>query len=257
MVEQTLALFRDQLWQFIGVILTVLALGLTIRQRQIKAISYDIITTNELLTVHEELEGKLQILYEGQPTKDISLVIIKLFNSGNLPIATSDYESPISFYFDDATKIISAAIIDVEPASLAVDVTTNSENIVLSPVLLNPEDSITIKLLLNDFWGRIKTGGRIIGVKSIKKAKERSFYHTLLRLIGIIMTIGGVYAVFKYMPRQNPEPPISIEMKLGFYSVIAGYALIALSFTRKLEYYKRNLKEFINFLKTRKSDEKS
>jgi hypothetical protein len=40
----------------------------------------------------EGLEGKIQILFEGQIVKKVNLLVLKIINNGNLPITSSDFE---------------------------------------------------------------------------------------------------------------------------------------------------------------------
>lgn len=223
-------LLRDPLWQFVGVLLALLALAATfivyLLQRQRKSLSYEVLTKNQLLTVREELEGKLQVLYEGQPAKDICLLLIKLFNSGNVPVATVDYERPISFIIGDSSKVISAVVTDLDPENLPVNITSESNRVFVNPVLLNPKDSITLKILVHDISGGISADSRIVGVKSIKNAGEASGFHRVLLVPGLLLTVAGMYLVIKYIPRQVPEPPIPIEMKLGIGVFAIGYILL-------------------------------
>jgi hypothetical protein len=162
-------LLRDPAWQFIGAVITLVALTATIiiywLQRQRKAISYEVVSKNQLLTVREELEGKLQVLYEGQPARDICLLIIKLFNSGNVAVSSTDYERQISFNTGASSKILSAVVTDVEPQNIFVEIDVEESRVKVRPVLLNPKDSITLKLLVSDFSGAVSPDGRVIGVK--------------------------------------------------------------------------------------------
>lgn len=224
-----LELLRDPLWQFIGVVLAIGALAATFivyfLQRQRKALSYDVLSKNQLLTVAEELEGKLQVLYEGQPARDICLLVIKLTNTGNIPIATADYERPVSFCTGASSKIISAVVTDRDPEILSADVTVHSDRVVVHPVLLNPKDAITLKLLVSDLSG-ISSDGRIIGVKTITNVGQSTGYLTWLLVGGLVLIAAGLALTIAYQPKPEVRPPSPVEVKVALGLFAAGYVLI-------------------------------
>lgn len=186
-----LELFRDPAWEFAGVVVGLLAaLFIYWLQKQKKSLSYEIISRNQLLTFGEELEGKLQVSYEGQPTKGICILIIKLFNSGNLPVTASDYERPISFGTGDKSRILSAVVTGKEPDALSVEVSAEKSRVEVRPLLLNAKDSVTLKLLVSDFHGEINVDARVVGVKAITKSGRNS--GQLLAFSGAILLGFGI-----------------------------------------------------------------
>src|SRR5688500_12158935 len=98
-------IFRDQIWQFIGAILGLVALVATIiiylLQRRKKSLVYEVVTSAPLLSMSDEVKGKVQILYEGSPVQLVHLLIINIFNDGNLGIQASDFERPLVFQFGE------------------------------------------------------------------------------------------------------------------------------------------------------------
>ena len=104
-------LLRDPLWQFVGAIFGLVAIGIAILifwlQRTRKSLGYEVISNTSLLTIKEELEGKLQILYEKESVNNVQLIVIKLINTGNLPIASNDYELPLRLIFNIGLSQIS------------------------------------------------------------------------------------------------------------------------------------------------------
>ena len=90
-----LEILRDQIWQFVGAAFGFVAIIISIilwrTQRRRKALSYDIISRAPLLSVDDEIKGKLKIYFDGKPVQDIHLVLVKIINSGNVPIVSTDY----------------------------------------------------------------------------------------------------------------------------------------------------------------------
>jgi hypothetical protein len=217
-----LKILRDPAWQSAGVVVTiVVALVIYLLQRQRKSLSYEILSINQLLTVGEELEGKLQVIYNGEPAKDICLLIIRLYNSGNLPITTADYERPVSLLTGDSSKILSTVITNVNPENLSFQLKIESQKISIDPILLNSKDSVTIKMLISDFSGKLVVDGRIAGVKSISNSQIISMYDIVISLITLVSITYGIYVLIKDYG-MNSKPSTNFPfIPVGF--IIFGY----------------------------------
>jgi hypothetical protein len=70
------------MWQFVGALLALVAILLSVilflAQRKRKSLAYEVVSRTALLSVAEEIEGKLKILYQGKPIRKVHLVILKL-----------------------------------------------------------------------------------------------------------------------------------------------------------------------------------
>ena len=225
-----LELLRDPAWQFVGVMLALAAVAVTVLvywlQRQKKSLSYEVISKNELLTVREELEGRLQVLYEGQPARDICLLVVKLFNSGNVPVSASDYERPISLSTGASSKVLSGAVTAVDPENLAATIEIAESRVILDPILLNSKDSVTLKLLVSDFGGNLSVDGRVLGVRSISRTGETTGYLGLLLFFAFAFCALGSYFMVAYTPKADIRPPSPIEVKFGVGLFGMGYLLM-------------------------------
>jgi hypothetical protein len=205
-------ILSSPIWQFVGVVLAVLAIAISVflyfKQRQFKSLSYAIVSITPLLSVHDEVRRRVKILYDEQPIQDVHLALIELFNSGKLPIASSDYEHPVTFDFGKNVKILSSEIIRTSPSTLPAAISTQAEKVVFNSILLNPEDSITIKVLLSEFKEQINVSGRIQGVKEIRRTvpldavasfrqnvKISLMVWGMLFLIGLSLTIFGTSGI--------------------------------------------------------------
>ncbi len=193
-----LEFLKDPVWQFIGtsIIATTIALGIFFLQRQRKLLLYEIIAKNHLLTINEEISGNVKILYNEHPAKNISLLIIKILNAGNIAIPIVDYENetPISLNIGALTKILSSTIIDVNPKHLPVKIKIKDNQILILPCLLNPTDSITLKLLLSDFKDEINFVSRIAGVKNISNIKNSfSIFEFFFKIIQVTALLFPFY----------------------------------------------------------------
>jgi hypothetical protein len=193
-------ILRDPIWQFIGAILSVIAIGISIyifiHQKNKKALSYRIVTDTELLTVNEEVKGKIKIVYDNVPVQDVHLIVIKIENNGNVPITSTDFEEPLTFLFGKTSQILSAEVTNVFPLTLKPIISIiDSNKIILEPILLNSKDNLTVKLLLAQFNKQITPEARIIGVGEVKKSEDRTRQIIFILAFTFGVAINGFIAI--------------------------------------------------------------
>ncbi len=250
-MNHILEITRDPVWQFIGALITLFALFVTLLifwlQRQIKSVTYEVVSKNQLLTLREEFESKLQVLYEGEPARDICLLVLKVTNSGNVAVATTDYERPISFLIGTSSKVLSAVITEVEPDNLSAEIEVESSKVSIKPVLLNSKDSITLKLLVSDFSGRISTDARIIGVKKIHERGENGYRSIILFTFVVLMAIGA-YIFMTNIPKPEVRHPMPFEAKIGLIIAFFGY-FGSLTMTLKTSGFRRLIRKVARTLR--------
>jgi hypothetical protein len=145
-----------------------------------KALTYTVSRT-QLLTLHEEAKGRVQILFDGAPAKDVGLLVIEVNNSGHEPIRASDFERPLRFHLGDEAKILALEVIETKPQNLkpvckaaitglpaVVDGGAHLNEFELEPLLLNRGDWMKIKILVNQA-GTLSVDGRVVGVREIRQ----------------------------------------------------------------------------------------
>lgn len=236
-------IFHEQMWQFvIATVIAVLAIVVSIliylKQRQRKALSYQILTQTPLLGLEEKIKGKLQILFDGKPVEDVNLIEFRIINSGNMPILATDYEHPINLSFDEKTKVLTAEVFKTNPKSLKATVKIEDAKIILPPVLLNSRDSIILKTLVSQFNGKISVDGRIIGVKDIRKTKEAQYF-TYTVLIGLFLAIVGNSLWTKRLFSIIPSEKLILTQDWPYLTlIIFGFFLILLGVCRTLRFAK-------------------
>lgn len=220
-------IIRDNLWQIVASVIALIAIVVAIciylLQKQRKKFSYEVIATTSLLSVAEEVESKVKIIYEDKPVKRVHLFEISLINTGNVPILESDFNRPISIVFDENAKILSAEISEENPKKLDAEIEFDDNNIKLAPILLNPGDSVTIKSLISEYNKDFTIDGRIVGVKEINKRVERNIEYIFKYIsIGFFLTaiVIGIYNLL-----QNGATVANIV----FFVILIGMIIATLS----------------------------
>ena len=159
---------RDSIWQFLlGLLAILVAILIFYLQRNRKGLTYQVLTDTPLLSIDDEVKGDLQLLYKGKQIQDANLLILKLQNTGNLPILKSDYDNPIIVRFSKDAEILTAEVQDSKPIDLGVIIRTVLDTIVIEPLLMNSEDAFILKVVLTGYKGDFEVSARIIGIKKI------------------------------------------------------------------------------------------
>ena len=194
-----LEILRDPIWQFTGAFLALVAILISVIQTRIpqqrKKMSHKTISVTPVLSIAEDVKGKLAIWFDKKSVQDLHRIVIKIFNSGDLPTRSADYDSPVRCSFGAKAQVLAVEVTETTPTSLqaSVKATINKTMVVLTPILLNPEDSVTLDLLVNQYES-LEVEGRIVGVGDIREAIEGRIDFSVNEWIAILGTL-AVFAV--------------------------------------------------------------
>jgi len=146
------------------------------RTRPVKRLVVKIIAIIPVVDVNPEASGDITIFYKGQLVENVALVQIQLSNTGNQPILPSDFIEPISFQFQSDAEIADVSVTDSNPPNIGMVISKTSDyQAEVTPVLLNPGDTVTIRfaMVANERYAfnlGTEVRGRIVGIKSIELA---------------------------------------------------------------------------------------
>jgi len=173
-----MSIFRDPIWQFVGVILSLATIFITLyifwRQRSLRQIACEVVSNSTLISISNEIESDIQIQYKGKTVRDLRLVIIKVQNLGNSPISNRDFEEPLQFFFGEDADILEVELVESSPSSLVPQITNNVNHLTIKPLLLNPKDSFTLKIIALRASEKIDVIARIFGVRDITRIVPNS-----------------------------------------------------------------------------------
>jgi hypothetical protein len=189
-----------------GVILTalgiVVAIGIYLRQRNIKRFEYQTLTSRELM-VDTKIGGdkKLRVRYGEREANDPRLTLLKLLNSGRVEIRSDDFEQPIRVVASPKASIVFTEVVGTNPDDLHPIITiVNERTLELKPLLLNAKDWVELQLLVDGDPTPLELSGRIAGVQRINDANVRLRRNQLIQsqfgmAIGILSAILGLLIV--------------------------------------------------------------
>jgi hypothetical protein len=186
-------ILQDPIWQFFGVIVGIIALIISVIMpvwlKNRKELSYQILS---------EVENR-----KLPRTKPIS--ILRLMNSGNEPIALSDFHAPIKIVFRPEVDILAATVEEPDPYDLPVEIEATNSTAFVAPLMLNPQDSFNIVFELSSF-SMPHLEGRIEGIRQIRK--RLIVKNTLIIVFIITALINGItlyLAMTESLQRNSPE----------------------------------------------------
>jgi hypothetical protein len=227
-----LELLRDGVWQAIGAVFSVAAIIVTFAihrwQLQKSAFTYLVKSAYPLLKSTEELQGRLSVQVDNIAVRNIDVMFIEFQNSGNRPIARTDFDVPVSIAFKPPVRIISAVLDAESPQDLGVSLQVEEQQVTIIPMLLNPNDGFTLKLLLSSDSLKYAVSGRIVGVKQIEELKPSN--SSVRLLFALVFCLIGFVLFLYSIPRipDQPRPPIPVAAYFGLGMVGFGYLLMVL-----------------------------
>lgn len=218
--------FESPIWQFVGVVATiilgVLAILVTVyvyrKQTKRKKLEYEIITVSPLVNIRNEFKDSLEIRFDGNPISDPRLLLMRVINTGDIPILASDFEQEITISFGDGTKVHTAEISETNPSSLQSSVTIQSNHITLKKTLFNEQDWIEIRAILSNFGDGIRVGGRIVGVKKVDLLETKPKYSNLIKyyyIFGFIFCVISVILFYRLI--------IALSHNLAINDLVASF----------------------------------
>jgi hypothetical protein len=208
-------ILRDPLWQTIlGIVAIIISIGTIRSQQNIKEISCKILSIAPLFNVKDDMQGKLKISFDDKPVKNAFLIILKIVNSGKVPITADDQKRAITIEIG-AEKLLSAEIIETQPVDLGANISTNNSSIVLEPTLLNSNENVTIKSVVETFSGKISASARIVGLNQITTIMPNSApkieWLNKSVIIGAVMGIIGVGSLIWASITFTSPPTVTIS----------------------------------------------
>jgi hypothetical protein len=130
----------------------------------------------QLVSVHSEARDRIHLSFEGEQINQVHLVKIRLWNSGNRSIQEADFERPLTIGFGGGTPL-TVEVTDVHPPEMRPSAQLIEENgggVQLVPLLLNPGDSLSLKILVRDFNGDLTYDYRIVGITDLIDADRQA-----------------------------------------------------------------------------------
>ena len=144
-------------------------------QKSKRRVAYEVVSNAQLVGVKSEVQNKIKIYYENKLVENVHLVSIRIINSGNQPTSIDDFARPISIQLGSNTNILTSEVLGLNPKDLDVSILKMQNSVEIQPLLLNPNDSLTLNILISDYRGGLEVSARVRGISNIEIYRKRSF----------------------------------------------------------------------------------
>ena len=177
----------------IGVVITVIALIMQIRDKKRKIICF-IKNSNVLLDNTISCIDGIKVFFHQEEVNTIAVTTIKIWNGGNVIIEMSDFypEKELKVIVPDTEKILAAIVVDQTEDTCKAGITLVKENeAVFTFYCLEPGQGATINLYhTNIEEEKTKVDGKMKGGKIVNKTLE------ILTENGEVIVSNGKYRVY-------------------------------------------------------------
>ncbi|NJA05269.1 hypothetical protein HC024_05925 [Methylococcaceae bacterium WWC4] len=110
----------------------------------------------------------LEVLMDGIKIQSPVLSVVTLVNDGKKPLPTTDFESPLQLRVLEGSSIVRAEVTSTYPKDIEAKITWDKTAVSFKPVLLNPEETITISILSEGKQPDFSPRARVIGISSVE-----------------------------------------------------------------------------------------
>lgn len=211
-----------------GIIGALVTYWIFLKQRIKKEITYRILadapiaSLNQLLAnINAQIKDRLQILFDGKPVENLRVLIIKVWNSGNVDVwllnskdadvKHEEGDKPIRFEFK-GRRVVGIVGLETEPKDDVIDpedlkayftqfslTSLQLEFIELPHCILKPKQSIELTLLITGNEGEIIRRGKLFNGKIVPysyKEDDSKIGYTILLIFFVIITLFLSVAAF-------------------------------------------------------------
>src|SRR2546421_9972889 len=141
------------IWAIIAAIAAVIIIPITIRLRERKVLAYEVIANTTILSVQEGkyVKGRVQVLLDNKPVRNVQIVVLRIWNSGNAPIKREDFDNhnPIEVDLGKEAEVLEAEVLETIPNNIEAEVKASlkidSGSVKITPILFNSQNSIKLR----------------------------------------------------------------------------------------------------------------
>jgi len=141
----------------------------------------------------------LEVLMDGIKIQSPTMSVVTLVNDGKKPLPTADFEYPLELRVLEGSSVVRAEVTSTQPKDIEAKITWDKKAVRFTPVLLNPDETITISILSEGAKPIFSPRARIIGISKVEfvdgTKKVPIWKFSALLLISAILFFTGAQIV--------------------------------------------------------------
>jgi hypothetical protein len=179
----------------------------------------------------------LQVTFNGSPVAEPYLCTFKIGNTGRVPIVEREFSRGFAVNFNPCSHathsrtqptVLAYELVDQNPRNLSPQITLLMGRLTISPMLLNPADSFSVRVLLDNCFdhNKLDIDARIAGISEIKPPSEPWVRSPLVRALMVLLlaTVFPLAAIYGLVNGSSPN-----EQTLLLVGLVMGLTGIALA----------------------------
>ncbi len=186
-------------------------------QRENLELSVTILNNTDVVYVDKQFADGIKILYNNEKINSLTVVDLKIENTGNRPIERNQFDSPMEFKYNGIIPP-KPEIITALPKTLNPKLNFQSpSSYKLEPLLLNEDDTFTFRANIINSVNRknpVEVLARIVGIKSINiinDARANTTKYTAIIVISIVALVASAFSLISLLSRLR-----EITLKVPF-----------------------------------------
>jgi len=155
---------------------SIIPIWLAFRQPILLPITYETISVKLVDDIEEiqKIKEKMQVSFDDDILKHPCLVTFKIQNSGRECINLLEYSKPLIIRFKKGARVLGWDDLETVPSRVEVTPKLNKEDLLLEVPILNPKESIKLRVLLSDYIDALpeEIDARIPAKKTHSESKQ-------------------------------------------------------------------------------------
>lgn len=179
--------------------------------------------------------GDLRLVVGENEINSPFLSTVELVNDGSRPIPAASFEGQLNVLIDNDAKLVRVTVEKTNPTDLQPHVVMDDKSLKLSPLLLNPADSITFSILSAGVKPKFSVRSRIAGINKINfedatvKTSPLRIYALNLPIVLLGVLVYSVFAVEFVLPGHfGISRPLAFAVMLS--SAVGSSSILRRSF---------------------------
>lgn len=212
----------------IGIALSIWA---TFFLRANRELSFEVTSKTEFQAIKSDGWPDIKLFYGDRLLDKAGLITIKLINTGNTPIYSSEFVGPVSLKLETGSRFVASRVVETQPKNLNPRISTSDASVMIEPLLLNPNDAISLQVLVGGNINSLNVNARVGGIKeltdlSINKAKTAKRFSWILVVYSLICFAGySLLAPVILRSKRDPQKHILSRrggILIGAIMVLSG-----------------------------------
>jgi len=188
----SIAFLSDRKWLF-GIIITIIGafvpVAIALIQRDRKEFSCEVISKATVLDTSNPAFSKVKSYFQERELKKLAVWTVKLTNSGSVPILRETFDSPIILTMRGEVSVLTILVSESHPPGFRPKVKQMVNDIVIESTLWNPNDNVTLQILVDGQSTGLEAVARIAGIREVTTTDPTNYKERKRAYMSIILSI--------------------------------------------------------------------